>query len=145
MSSPAEPEVWKPVPRHPRYEVSSHGRVRNAATKHVLRPQRHTKGYVKVHLGRHVQQLVHRLVCEAFHGPPPLPTDHADHLDFDPTNNTPSNLRWLSASLNSGRQVRWGPRGWERVCDEEQPDDWQALSDDEREQIDRELGAVSGW
>lgn len=42
---------------------------------------------------------VHRLVCEAFHGPPP---DGADtlHLDENPANNRPENLKWGTRKEN---------------------------------------------
>lgn len=139
-------ERWVPVPGHPRYEVSDAGRVRNAVTGRVLQQQPGGKGgeYRKVHLGRSAQRLVHRLVCEAFHGPPPNPTDHADHGNFITTDNRPSNLRWLSATLNSGRQVRWGAHGWERLSDEDRPVDAIELTDEQRAQLDDRI-AAAGW
>ena len=45
------------------------------------------------------QSCVHRLVCLAFHGPPPSDqhtTVH--HIDGDPRNNLPSNLCWATPS-----------------------------------------------
>lgn len=131
------------MPSVPAYEVSTEGRVRNATTGAVLRLQPSTRGYLQVNLGRaNRNRLVHRLVCEAFHGEPPTPTAHADHLDFDRTHNRPTNLRWLPAHLNLGRQVRWGRRAWE--VEEEPPADVPALTDEEREAIDKQLEA-QGW
>lgn len=136
-------EVWRPVPSVPAYEVSNHGRVRNATTERVLRLQPTTRGYLQVNLGAaNRNRLVHRLVCEAFHGEPPTPGAHADHLDFDRTHNAPHNLRWLPAHLNLGRQVRWGRRGWE--VEEEAPADVQVLTPEEREAIGKQLEA-QGW
>ena len=43
---------------------------------------------------------VHRLVCEAFHGPKPFPEAVVLHLDEDPSNNRASNLRWGSRKEN---------------------------------------------
>lgn len=145
MEPTPEPEEWRPTPGRDGYEVSSLGRVRNARTGRVLRPQLCSGNtYVKVHLGRGHQRLVHRLVCEAFHGAPELSTYHADHRDFDTLNNRASNLRWLPASENSGRKYRRGPGGaWERVSDDP-PEDHVEMTDAEREAVDAEL-AAAGW
>ena len=42
---------------------------------------------------------VHELVCEAVHGPRPEGMEVL-HLDDDPTNNNPTNLRWGTRSEN---------------------------------------------
>lgn len=44
--------------------------------------------------------MVHRLVCRAFHGPPPIDQRVVDHIDNDPRNNNSNNLRWASHSEN---------------------------------------------
>lgn len=140
-------EVWRSVAGAERYEVSSLGRVRNVKSGRILKPQPSGKNgeYRKVHLGRARQNVqVHRLVCETFHGPPPVATDHADHVDFDTANNAAENLRWLRAYLNIGRQLRWGTRGWERVGDEEQPEGHTPLSDAERAEIEDQITS-QGW
>lgn len=105
-----ELEVWKPIPGHPKYEASTLGRVRNATTGHVLKPQPNTRGYLKVHLGRSVQMKVHRAVALA-HIPLPDGGDlftawEVDHLDFNRTNNRRSNLRWLPHENNRHRYLR---------------------------------------
>ena len=43
---------------------------------------------------------VHRLICEAFHGPAPDGKPIVIHLDEDATNNAPSNLRWGTQKEN---------------------------------------------
>ncbi|AHG45049.1 HNH endonuclease [Rhizobium leguminosarum bv. trifolii CB782] len=43
---------------------------------------------------------VHRIVCTAFAGPPPVPTHIVDHIDTNRANNRPDNLRWLSRLEN---------------------------------------------
>lgn len=62
-------------------------------------------GYAVVRVrfeGKNVTKKVHRLVCEAFHGPS---TDSQKksvlHRDGNKQNNTPPNLRWGSPSENS--------------------------------------------
>jgi hypothetical protein len=44
---------------------------------------------------------VHRLVCLAFHGPPPKLGMHAAHKDGVKDNNSPENLRWASPAENN--------------------------------------------
>ncbi len=52
--------------------------------------------------------LVHRLVCRAFHGPPPsVAHTHVRHLDGDKTNNCASNLAWTTRRENVHAAV-WG-------------------------------------
>lgn len=139
-------EQWRAVVGFDRYQVSSLGRVRNARTGKVLVlvPQK-GNGYLKVHLGRAGQnRLVNRLVCEAFHGTPPTPTAHADHRDFDRTNNAASNLRWLPSAINIGRQMRRINGGWVCAADEEPPEDHVPLTDTERVALDLAAQAV-GW
>lgn len=43
---------------------------------------------------------IHRLVCEAFHGPAPKDKPIVIHLDEDANNNKPSNLRWGTQKEN---------------------------------------------
>ena len=93
-------EEWREVEGYP-YEVSSLGRVRRGGR--VLAPRRHSHGYHRVCFsvgGVSTDAYIHRLVCEAFHGPPPYPDHHADHIDGTRDNNHASNLRWLSPSEN---------------------------------------------
>lgn len=50
-----------------------------------------------------------QLVCEAFHGPKPFPKAVAIHIDENPANNTPQNLRWgtQKENLNMPKFVEW--------------------------------------
>lgn len=43
---------------------------------------------------------VARLVCEAFHGQPPVDRPVCMHLDENPANNRPDNLRWGTQKEN---------------------------------------------
>lgn len=48
--------------------------------------------------------MVARLVLLAWVGPPPDEGCQADHIDHDPSNNTVSNLQWLSQADNLARR-----------------------------------------
>lgn len=141
---------WQPCPGFPAYEVSDTGLVRRvlpgpgAVVGRVLKPQRHMKGYQKVSLTGRKQRLVHQLVCEAFHGPPP-PGHDVDHIDFDRANNHATNLRWLPVLVN---KVRWRGPGRQdfEVLDERTPapEDHIPMSEEEVDGLQRELHAA-GW
>lgn len=56
-------------------------------------------GYLEVGIyGRH--RLVHRLICEAFHGCCPSGKTDVDHLNRNTSNNRPENLRWVTHREN---------------------------------------------
>lgn len=63
-------------------------------TRGVLREGR----YCFFYKGRNFK--VHRLICEAFAGPPPFPNAVCMHLDEDATNNRASNLQWGTQKEN---------------------------------------------
>jgi hypothetical protein len=111
-------EEWRVVRVNPLYEVSSHGRVRRLApyrstmVGRVLKPDRHRDGHLLVRLcrpgARPVAAFIHRLVCEAFHGPSPSPVHVAAHWDGDPTNNAAGNIRWATHRENVQDRRRHG-------------------------------------
>lgn len=111
-------ESWRPVVGfEDRYEVSDEGRVRPVGTPRgraiideVLSVQTDKKGYVYVHLwrdGKRSRRPMHQLVAEAFVGPRP-PGYIIDHLDDTPGNNRPSNLEWVTDSINQKRSYERG-------------------------------------
>lgn len=91
-------EVWCGLLNAPDYLIGSDGRVLSLVGRRarVLRPSR-TGKYPSVGIrrtdGRTRTHYVHRLVLEAFYGPPGAGQE-ARHLDGDPTNNTLANLAW---------------------------------------------------
>jgi hypothetical protein len=110
---PIEPGLgWKPIPSIPGYFANIKGQIRGLRNRPL--PTSHNKqGYLRVGLqidGRLKSRPVHRLVCEAFHGPPPSPRHHAAHNDGSKTNNVPSNLRWATAAENCADQIIHGTR-----------------------------------
>ncbi len=103
-------EIWKSIERYS-CEASSLGRVRNVVTGKILRPLTHTHGYQQVSLRigeKQGKRYIHRLVCEAFHGPCPDGYE-CDHRNYDRADNRPDNLSWLPSGLNKAhRRFRRG-------------------------------------
>jgi hypothetical protein len=114
-------ETWRDVPNYVGlYEVSSKGRVRSIERRveaecggirkvfkfkgRILRQSLNTAKYMSVSLSANGEkrcQQVHRMVCEAFNGPPPPGRYHAAHGDGRKTNNVSSNLRWATPLENT--------------------------------------------
>src|ERR1700756_1871937 len=101
-------QMWKAIEAFPRYEVSSHGRVRNKITGRVLSPGNAKGGYKFVVLtegGEESVVYVHVLVAEAFIGPCPEGKE-IDHKDDDPGNNRRRNLQYLTHAENGRKSKR---------------------------------------
>ena len=89
-------EQWLSIPSHPRWQVSNLGRVKGPRGK-VLKLQKNKQGYMffKAYIDSQEQFiLVHRAVCEAFHGLSPFPGARALHGDDNKENNAATNLEW---------------------------------------------------
>lgn len=77
---------------------------------------RRNSGYRQVGtFGRHYP--AHRLICEAFHGKCPEGRPEVDHIDRDPSNNKPENLRWCSQSENNRNRGVYAQCGISSVDD----------------------------
>jgi len=105
------------------YEVSSHGRVRSLRRyvafkdgRGRVQPERILKaaldrGYPTLALWRDNKQTmarVHRLVCEAFHGPAPSNEHEVAHWDGNPANAQKDNLRWATHLENETDKIAHG-------------------------------------
>lgn len=69
------------------------------------------KGYLRVTsyvAGKYVAEPVHRLVCEAFHGPAPEGKTEVAHINGDPMDNRADNLRWTDRVGNEADKVAHG-------------------------------------
>lgn len=116
-------EEWRAVPGYEgAYEVSSLGRVRSLdrvvesptakrgypklMRGRLLKPQRHSAGYLHVGLSRRIRIISH-LVLEAFRGPRP-DGEEACHNNGDKWNNVLGNLRWGTHTYNCADRVAHG-------------------------------------
>lgn len=109
-------EEWRPVPTIPQIEASSLGRLRYIGPPrrrmhpgHIIPQQTDALGYKRASIpllgdgpARSKSSSVHRLVALAFHGLPPQSDERivVGHLDDAPSNNIPSNLRWMTQREN---------------------------------------------
>ncbi|WP_397586771.1 HNH endonuclease signature motif containing protein [Sphingobium fuliginis] len=116
-------EIWRDIPSVPQMQASSLGRVKlkpytsigaNGRRRHYADPkprwgieQKSATGREGVPKRRIIYIVglkktfnVARLVCEAFHGPQPEGKPVVMHLDENPSNNRPGNLRWGTQKEN---------------------------------------------
>ena len=128
QSSTISPEIFKPIPGFPAYEVSDQGKVRSywrqirlpkgygsrtildSFPQRILKPILNDDGYHVVSLhegGKMSRWLIHRLVLIAFIGPCP-PGMEACHEDGNCTRNYLSNLRWDTDKANALDRIRHG-------------------------------------
>lgn len=105
-------EIWRDIPGFPNHQASSNGRIRRSTRGggvpigHILKQRERDSGYMAVSLsGR--KHFVHRLVCLAFHGLPPLGLQ-VSHENGDRSDNTSANLRWRSPKENNALKREHG-------------------------------------
>jgi len=109
-------EIWKSIPGHPFYEVSSIGRVRRMGPAHgakVGRVLKHwiTVGYPFVSLwagNKKTSIPVHRLVALAFLPEPGQGQTQVAHGDGNGENNAVENLRWATPTENMSDRLKHG-------------------------------------
>jgi hypothetical protein len=124
-----EREEWRDIPSISGYQASNLGRIRRVVPDQMNRfagrvlSQASNNGYLRVQIthssGKRQSVLVHRLVCEAFHGRMPPDKSHCAHIDGTRSNNRPSNLYWATprenaADRNSHGTTARGDQHWTR-------------------------------
>ena len=99
-------EVWKDIPEHPKYQISSLGRVKSLKTGKVLIGGK-AHGYSVVTLsenGRGKTFRVCRLVAKAFL-PNPENKPQVDHINTVRDDDRAENLRWVTAKENTNKPI----------------------------------------
>jgi hypothetical protein len=124
-------EEWRVCAEFPAFSVSNFGRVmrttpgrhgRSGEAAGVIRALGFSSsGYHCLTFwkdGRHHTRTVHRLICEAWHGPAPAGRPFACHKDDCKQNNVPENLYWGSVKSNANDASKNGriPSGERHVC-----------------------------
>lgn len=98
-------EHYITIDKHPNYEVSNFGNVRNKTTG-TVRKLTNRNGYEKVRLNNK-DEAVHRLVADAF-----FDGYHdglqVNHIDGNKSNNHLGNLEWVTSSENIKHAYRTG-------------------------------------
>lgn len=99
-------ERWRMILNHPKYQVSSLGRVRNIKTGFLLSPFPDGRGYLRVNLdGKH--EKLHILVAVAF-VPNPDGKPIVNHKRGKKHDCRASQLEWVTASKNTLHAYRFG-------------------------------------
>ena len=134
-------ERWATVPEHPKYEVSTFGRVRSLLGTLISQNIR-SHGYCAVVLRsegtrKTKEHLVHRLVASAFLERTPERTTVA-HFDGNRLNNHVDNLRWATPFENKQDDFRNGKvsQGENHPCSKFSNDDVRMIRADVRKNVE---------
>src|SRR5690349_15833038 len=96
--------MWKEFTQG--YSISNQGQVRNDKTGRILRPDKNSKGYLRVCI-KTKKYFIHRLVGIHFVDNP-LNKPQINHIDYIKTNNHYTNLEWMTNQENGLHSYRNG-------------------------------------
>ena len=102
MTNENKRRTFTEVPGYPGIWVSEDGTVLREARVYSTQSR-----YPKVTVNG-VCKSIHRMVCEAFHGPPPSPLHQVAHNNGDPHDNRAENLRRATVAENSADKEAHG-------------------------------------
>ena len=137
-------EEMREIPGHPGYFATRDGKIvsRKKGVPRTLSPRKHSRtGHLRVRVyvadaplrlsggiapwtgekrrARYYDRYVHTLVCMAWNGPCPRGCSMVLHLDDDPENNRPENLRWgvevenaAHRSMDPAHQLEEARKAW---------------------------------
>lgn len=96
------------------YDITENGEFINKHNGHVQKPQKNSKGYLRVHVDGKMQ-LLHRLVAEKY-VPNPENKPQVNHIDGNKMNNAASNLEWVTNQENRNHAVNNGLHVYGEKC-----------------------------
>lgn len=105
-------EVWKDIDGYGgRYQISNLGRVKNSTGLIMAQKPSKRDGYVRLLLfnnGKYKAEYVHILVAKHFIEKPSKEKTEVNHIDANKSNNTVSNLEWVTKRENHAHAVNLG-------------------------------------
>lgn len=108
-------EIWATNLNHPKYLISSYGRIYNLYSNRYLKPTQNGEGYLRIKLRRNnsnpkdtKQWFVHNLVLDTFIGERPKDNICRHYPNPDKTCNNINNLQWGTQSENIQDRLELG-------------------------------------
>ena len=123
-------EHWASIDGYTNYQVSWWGRVRNAKTGRILKPQGGGHGYNHVNLSKLGKTKIHRihLLVAREWAPNPEGKRCVDHIDGNKANNNWENLRYATHAENARNKSKRAntTSKYYGVCFHKKADKWNA-------------------
>ena len=95
--------IWRQIPNFDNYMITNEGKVYNIKRGIEMKLSKHKQGYSCVVLSKNNHQtllLIHRVLAELFI-PNPENKQYVDHKNQDKSDNSLSNLRWVTKRENA--------------------------------------------